>query len=129
MTVVNPRILDASIHDVCERLAPEQKAEILIHAMNLLKLAQYVLCIPLPPSQDLSHPPPPPYLSLHSHHLVENGVLSCIQAASLATPQMVQALLLRGRARMAAGDTEGARQGEHLNFIGATSSNIPQQTF
>ena len=63
MTVVNPRILDASIHDVCERLAPEQKAEILIHAMNLLKLAQYVLCIPLPPSQDLSHPPPPPYLA------------------------------------------------------------------
>jgi hypothetical protein len=40
MSTVNPRILDASIHDVCERLSPEQKAEILIHAMNLLKLAQ-----------------------------------------------------------------------------------------
>ena len=42
---------------------------------------------------------------------------------------MVQALLLRGRARMAAGDTEGARQGEHRNFMGTTSSNVPQQTF
>lgn len=43
LDVVNPRILDASIHDVTERLSNEQKAEVLIHAMNLLKLAKYVL--------------------------------------------------------------------------------------
>ena len=40
--VINPRILDASIRDVTERLSNEQKAEVLIHAMNLLKLAKYV---------------------------------------------------------------------------------------
>lgn len=40
--VVNPRILDASIHDVTERLSNEQKAEVLIHAMNLIKLAKCV---------------------------------------------------------------------------------------
>ncbi|KAL5520579.1 hypothetical protein ACEPAG_9803 [Sanghuangporus baumii] len=85
--VVNPRILDASIRDVTERLSNEQKAEVLIHAMNLLKLAN-------------------PF----SHHIVENGVLSCLQAAKLGTPQRVQALLLRGRARMAAGDIGKARQ-------------------
>ncbi|KAL5478706.1 hypothetical protein ACEPAI_1983 [Sanghuangporus weigelae] len=85
--VVNPRILDASIRDVTERLSNEQKAEVLIHAMNLLKLAN-------------------PF----SHHIVENGVLSCLQVAKLGTPQRVQALLLRGRARMAAGDIGKARQ-------------------
>lgn len=40
--VVNPRILDASIRDAAERLNNEQKAEVLIHAMNLLKLAKCV---------------------------------------------------------------------------------------
>ncbi|KAI5120006.1 hypothetical protein M0805_008467 [Coniferiporia weirii] len=85
--VVNPRILDASIRDVCERLSNEQKAEVLIHAMNLLKLAN-------------------PF----SHHIIENAVVSCLQAASIGTPQRVQALLLRGRARMASGDITKARQ-------------------
>ena len=41
LDVVNPRILDASIRDVTERLSNEQKAEVLIHAMNLLRLAKY----------------------------------------------------------------------------------------
>ncbi|KLO16634.1 hypothetical protein SCHPADRAFT_901298 [Schizopora paradoxa] len=84
--VVNPRILDASIHDVAERLSNEQKAEVLIHAMNLLKLAN-------------------PF----SPRIVENGVMSCLQAAHLGIPQRIQALLLRGRARMSAGDMAGAR--------------------
>ncbi|EJD04668.1 uncharacterized protein FOMMEDRAFT_132624 [Fomitiporia mediterranea MF3/22] len=88
--VVNPRILDASIRDVTERLSNEQKAEVLIHAMNLLKLAN-------------------PF----SHHIVENGVMSCLMAAKIGTPQRVQALLLRGRARMAAGDIGKARQDLH----------------
>ena len=38
--VINPRILDASLRDVTERLSNEQKAEVLLHAMNLLKLAK-----------------------------------------------------------------------------------------
>ncbi|KAH8115096.1 hypothetical protein DFH11DRAFT_1508330 [Phellopilus nigrolimitatus] len=87
--VVNPRILDANIRDVSERLNNEQKAEVLIHAMNLLKLGN-------------------PF----SHHIVENGVMSCLQAANLGTPQRVQALLLRGRARMASGDIAKARQAD-----------------
>ena len=52
-----------------------------------------------------------------SHHIVENGVVSCLQAANLGTPQRVQALLLRGRARMASGDLIRARQGASLSFL------------
>lgn len=42
LDIVNPRILDASIRDATERLSNEQKAEVLIHAMNLLRLAKCV---------------------------------------------------------------------------------------
>lgn len=51
-------------------------------------------------------------LSPFSHHIVENGVLSCLQAANPGIPQRVQLYLLRGRARMAAGDMSKAREGE-----------------
>ena len=104
--VINPRILDASLRDVTERLTAEQKAEVLIHAMNLLKLAKYVS-----PSLSLSDCCSFIASSPFSHHIVENGVMSCLQAANLGTPQRVQALLLRGRARMAAGELSKARQG------------------
>ncbi|THH07200.1 hypothetical protein EW145_g3542, partial [Phellinidium pouzarii] len=65
--VINPRILDASIRDVCERLSSEQKAEVLIHAMNLLKLAKYLLLffsfsLSLSLSLALSHSPFSPSL-------------------------------------------------------------------
>jgi len=44
-----------------------------------------------------------------SPRIVENGVMSCLQASDLGIPQRIQALLLRGRARMSAGDMAGAR--------------------
>ncbi|TDL27100.1 hypothetical protein BD410DRAFT_783287 [Rickenella mellea] len=87
MTVFNPRILDACTRDVVECLPVEQKAEILMHAMNLLKLTSHV-----------------------SRHLVENGVQSCLQVDSLASSQLINALLLRGRARMAAGEIKEATE-------------------
>ena len=126
--VINPRILDASLRDVTERLSAEQKAEVLIHAMNLLKLAKCVpplsfncvqkrltrllcaLCV------DVDDSP-------FSHHIVENGVMSCLQAANLGTPQRVQALLLRGRARMASGELSRARQGASLSSFSSVSCN------
>lgn len=40
--VFNPRILDASIRDVTSALSDEQKADILLHAMNHLKPERWV---------------------------------------------------------------------------------------
>lgn len=46
MSVFNPKILDASIRDVTTDLQDEQKVDVLIYAMQNLKLERSVSCFP-----------------------------------------------------------------------------------
>ncbi|GJE98678.1 hypothetical protein PsYK624_149130 [Phanerochaete sordida] len=76
MSVFNPKILDASIRDVTTDLADEQKVDVLIYAMQNLKLER-------------------------SRILIENAVESCLRLPKLSPDISNKARLLRAKARLA----------------------------
>lgn len=85
MSVFNPKILDASIRDVTTDLADEQKVDVLIYAMQHLKLER-------------------------SRILIENAVESCLRLPKLSQEISYKARLLRAKARLAASLHAGANQ-------------------
>ncbi|KAI0283543.1 hypothetical protein BC826DRAFT_192306 [Russula brevipes] len=85
-SVFNPLMLDASIRDVVESLSNNDKASVLIHAMERLPV----------------HP--------ESRTVIENGVQSCLQVSSMFQDKAIKARLLRARARFAAGLRGAAHQ-------------------
>ncbi|KAI9058653.1 hypothetical protein FKP32DRAFT_1596960 [Trametes sanguinea] len=85
MNVFNPKILDASIRDVTAGLSDEQKADVLLYAMNHLKPER-------------------------SRTLIENAVQSCLAISRLPPVDAARARLVRAKARLAAGLRVGARQ-------------------
>ncbi|OSD00733.1 hypothetical protein PYCCODRAFT_1469171 [Trametes coccinea BRFM310] len=85
MNVFNPKILDASIRDVTAGLSDEQKADVLLYAMNHLKPER-------------------------SRTLIENAVQSCLAISRLPPADAARARLVRAKARLAAGLRVGARQ-------------------
>ncbi|KIP12194.1 hypothetical protein PHLGIDRAFT_124352 [Phlebiopsis gigantea 11061_1 CR5-6] len=85
MSVFNPKILDASIRDVTTDLGDEQKVDVLIYAMQHLKL-----------ERSRSH--------------IENAVESCLRLPKLSPEIANKARLLRAKARLAASLHAGAHQ-------------------
>ncbi|KAH9917354.1 hypothetical protein B0H21DRAFT_824468 [Amylocystis lapponica] len=83
MNVFNPKILDASIRDVTASLADEQKADVLLHAMEHLHLER-------------------------SRTLIENAVQSCLLISKLSSANAAKARLMRAKARLAVGLRVGA---------------------
>ncbi|KAJ7579284.1 hypothetical protein C8J56DRAFT_341215 [Mycena floridula] len=84
MDVFNPKILDASIRDVVAEFSANQKGDLLLYAMQSLKYEG------------------------RSRTVFENAIQSCLQ--SHLSPQLLaRAHILRGRARLEAGSTLGAR--------------------
>ncbi|KAH9957833.1 hypothetical protein BC827DRAFT_1101361, partial [Russula dissimulans] len=79
MSVFNPRMLDASIRDVVELLSDKDKTSVLLYAMEHLPV----------------HP--------ESRTVIENGVQSCLQVSSMLQEKVIQARLLRAKARFSAG--------------------------
>ncbi|KAI0054189.1 hypothetical protein FA95DRAFT_1552002 [Auriscalpium vulgare] len=82
----NPRMLEASIRDVVSSLSTDQKTSVLLYAMERLPLGT------------------------SSRTVIENGVQSCIQVASMHPEKVAQARLLRARARFAVGLRGAAHQ-------------------
>lgn len=86
MGVFNPKMLDASIRDVVSSLSNDQKTDVLLYAMALL---------PSNPS---------------SRTIIENAVQSCLQISSVYPRKVIQARLLRAKARFATGLRGAAHQ-------------------
>ncbi|KAI0049034.1 hypothetical protein FA95DRAFT_960723 [Auriscalpium vulgare] len=86
MATFNPMMLDASIRDVVSHLSSDQKATVLLYAMERL---------PLGPS---------------SRTVIENGVQSCIQVASMHPGKVAQARILRAKVRFSVGLRGAAHQ-------------------
>ncbi|TFY81205.1 hypothetical protein EWM64_g2806 [Hericium alpestre] len=82
--VFNPKMLDASIRDVVSCLTNEQKADVLLYAMQQL---------PSGPGM-----------------IVENAAQTCLQITSMRPEKTIQARLLRAKARFAAGLRAAAHQ-------------------
>ncbi|KAH7923010.1 hypothetical protein BV22DRAFT_1036841 [Leucogyrophana mollusca] len=78
MNVFNPHILDASIRDVTACITDDQKADVLLHALQYL------------PSEGC-------------RTVMENAVQSYLQIANLAPTDMARARILRAKVRLAAG--------------------------
>ncbi|THU83235.1 hypothetical protein K435DRAFT_784272 [Dendrothele bispora CBS 962.96] len=89
MNVFNPKILDASIRDVASRLSDNQKADLLLYAMN-----------------SLSYEGP-------SRIIFENAIQSCLQVSTLSQENAAKARILRARVRMRAGALFGAHEDLH----------------
>ncbi|KAH9993439.1 hypothetical protein BJV77DRAFT_367998 [Russula vinacea] len=86
MSVFNPRMLDASIRDVTDSLSNNDKTSVLLYAMERLPLHS------------------------ESRTVIENGVQSCLQVSSVYQEKVIQARLLRAKARFAAGLRGAAHQ-------------------
>ncbi|KDQ56125.1 hypothetical protein JAAARDRAFT_133166 [Jaapia argillacea MUCL 33604] len=85
MAVFNPKILDASIRDVTVGLSDDQKADVLLYAMQHLK-------------------------SESSRTTIENAVQSILQITDLSPANASKARLTRAKARLAAGRRVGAHE-------------------
>ncbi|KAI9431172.1 hypothetical protein H4582DRAFT_2010040 [Lactarius indigo] len=86
MSVFNPKMLDASIRDVVAALSSNDKTNVLLYAMEHLPM------------------------KAESRTVIENGVQSCLQVSSLYQNKVIQARLLRAKARFAAGLRGAAHQ-------------------
>ncbi|KAH9052724.1 hypothetical protein EDB87DRAFT_1655810 [Lactarius vividus] len=86
MSVFNPKMLDASIRDVVAALSSNDKTNVLLHAMEHLPM------------------------KAESRTVIENGVQSCLQVSSMYQNKVIQARLLRAKARFAAGLRGAAHQ-------------------
>lgn len=84
------------------RLAPEF-ARCAVHVLFVAALASARAALTMSPSPKV-------------RKVVENGVLSRLQAAIIGTLQHVQALLARGKARLMAGNTVRAHEGKSQLF-------------
>ena len=104
MSVFNPKILDASIRDVTSNFNEEAKVDVLIYAMQYLKLERSV------PAYILSDRKPPDVWR-SSRSLIENAVESCLRLPKLSPEVANKARLLRAKARLAASLHAGANQG------------------
>ncbi|CDO75712.1 hypothetical protein BN946_scf184493.g10 [Trametes cinnabarina] len=110
MNVFNPKILDASIRDVTAGLSDEQKADVLLYAMNHLKPERFVSAVSFSQSERLSDF----YGGVcrgSSKTLIENAVQSCLAISRLPPADAARARLVRAKARLAAGLRVGAREG------------------
>ncbi|KAI0076852.1 hypothetical protein K474DRAFT_1622160, partial [Panus rudis PR-1116 ss-1] len=85
MSVFNPKILDASLRDVAANLSDEQKADVLLYAMERLQIDR-------------------------SRVLIENAVQSCLLVSKLSAESATRARLLRAKARLACGLKDRANQ-------------------
>ncbi|TFK48125.1 hypothetical protein OE88DRAFT_545076 [Heliocybe sulcata] len=81
-TVFNPKILDASVRDVTALLSDDQKADVLLYAMQ----------------------------HLQARTTIENAVSSVLQITDLSPHNAAAARLLRAKARLAAGRRVGAHE-------------------
>ncbi|KAI0262794.1 hypothetical protein BC834DRAFT_1001800 [Gloeopeniophorella convolvens] len=86
MAVFNPKMLDASIRDVVASLSNDQKTSVLLYAMERLPAGA------------------------NSRTVIENGVQSCLQVSSMYQDKVIQARILRAKARFAAGLRGAAHQ-------------------
>ncbi|KAI9452394.1 hypothetical protein F5148DRAFT_1236194 [Russula earlei] len=82
-SVFNPKMLDASTRDVVESLSNRDKTSVLLYAMERLPM------------------------HAESRTVIENGVQSCLQVSSTHQEKVIQARLLRAKARFVA-DSRGA---------------------
>jgi hypothetical protein len=103
MDVFNPKILDASIRDVALCLTDNQKADLLIYAMQKLT----------PEGR--------------SRTIIENAVQSCLQISDLPIGHIARARLLRAKARLAAGSLIGAQQDLQVVLM-AEPDNVEAKT-
>lgn len=111
MNVFNPKILDASLRDVASSLPDEQKADVILYAMEHLPIERSVrMC-------SIGHHSPPRYVSpdfvtpSSSRTLIENAVQSCLLVSKLSPERAARARLLRAKARLAVGLRDSAHQG------------------
>ncbi|KAH7882007.1 hypothetical protein F5I97DRAFT_1911001 [Phlebopus sp. FC_14] len=88
MSLFNPRILDASIRDVTVCLTDNQKADVLLHALQHL------------PTQGC-------------RTTMENAVQSLLKVPNLPAADVARAFLIRAKGRLAAGYRTSARQDLH----------------
>ncbi|KAF5344422.1 hypothetical protein D9758_015468 [Tetrapyrgos nigripes] len=86
MNVFNPKILDASIRDVSSCLSDNQKADLLLYAMNSLGYEG------------------------RSRTVFENAIQSCLQVSTLSAENTAKARILRARARLSTGSIFGAQE-------------------
>ncbi|KAI0290275.1 hypothetical protein B0F90DRAFT_1825236 [Multifurca ochricompacta] len=84
MSVFNPKILDASIRDVVAALSNDDKISVLLYAIERLPTC--------------------------AETVIENGVQSCLHFSSTHQNKVIQARLLRAKARFAAGLRGAAHQ-------------------
>ncbi|KAI0309639.1 hypothetical protein OF83DRAFT_1157906 [Amylostereum chailletii] len=84
----NPQILDASMRDVVSALSSEQKTEVLLYAMERISSAQ----------------------NPRSRTTIENATQSVLQVSATRPDKIIQARLLRAKARFAAGMRGAAHQ-------------------
>ncbi|KAH7908391.1 hypothetical protein BJ138DRAFT_1012902 [Hygrophoropsis aurantiaca] len=103
MNVFNPRILDASIRDVTASLTDEQKADVLLYALQHL------------PAEGMT-------LSCRCRTLVENAVQSYLQINNLPPTDIARARILRAKTRLTAGYRTSA-QHDLLAVLAADSDN------
>ncbi|KAI0791127.1 hypothetical protein C8Q75DRAFT_716245 [Abortiporus biennis] len=85
MSVFNPRILDASLRDVTSILPDEQKADVLLYAMQHLQIER-------------------------SRVIIENAVQALLLVSKLSPGSAARARLLRAKARLACGLRDSAHQ-------------------
>ncbi|KAK7684386.1 hypothetical protein QCA50_012333 [Cerrena zonata] len=85
MSVFNPKILDASLRDVTGSLSDEEKADVLLYAMERLHIDR-------------------------SRVLIENAVQSCLLVSKLSPESATKARLLRAKARLACSLRDRANQ-------------------
>ncbi|KAJ3776583.1 hypothetical protein FB446DRAFT_285085 [Lentinula raphanica] len=86
MNIFNPKILDASIRDVSLCLSDNQKADLLLYALNSLVYEG------------------------RSRIVFENAIQSCLQVTSLSPENTAKARILRARARLNSGSIFGAQE-------------------
>ncbi|KAJ3999504.1 hypothetical protein F5050DRAFT_929011 [Lentinula boryana] len=102
MNIFNPKILDASIRDVSLCLSDNQKADLLLYALNSLVYEG------------------------RSRIVFENAIQSCLQVTSLSPENTAKARILRARARLNTGSIFGAQEDLHA-ALAAEPSN-PEAT-
>ncbi|KIK56693.1 hypothetical protein GYMLUDRAFT_46997 [Collybiopsis luxurians FD-317 M1] len=102
MSVFNPKILDASIRDVSLCLSDNQKADLLLYALNSLNYEG------------------------RSRIVFENAIQSCLQVTSLSPENAAKARILRARARLSSGSIFGAQ--EDLQAALAAEPDNPEAT-
>ncbi|KAI0310084.1 hypothetical protein OF83DRAFT_1156413 [Amylostereum chailletii] len=124
MAVFNPKMLDASVRDVVSALSSDQKTDVLLYAMERISPGPKFV-----PYSHWSHRAAVSWLSLRrassdwhmyervlilnfrsSRTTIENAVQSVLQVAAARPDKLIQARLIRAKARFAAGMRGAAHQ-------------------